>query len=187
MSSSGQEPKSWTSERAHITTLSPQDAREIADLWQPIFGDIYPNEHGVTREMFEGDSFNAQLAAYLGKRLKEPSVSLVAARCDDAIVGTIGLEILKEDDRHLGDIWGFYVASRLQGHGFGRLLWSTIMDEVATLKLDSLTLTAVEGSDRAIAFYEQNGFTRVKQETQQWPDWLDNKVENGILIMERPS
>lgn len=169
---------------AIIELASFEKAGEITDFMQPVYADNYPNSRGITREMFENDVFHVHMQKYLEGKLRDPAVTLWVARSAGQIAGTIGLEVPVSEPSS-GEIWGFYVATRLRSRGFGRLLWSTAMQDERLQTFDNLHLHVAKNLLRAIDFYKEKGFSVTSEEVWDWPSWTEEKLTNDYWIMQK--
>lgn len=82
---------------------------------------------------------------------------LVAIDADSAVVGTISLE--KESD-DWGHVRGMAVLPAWQGTGVASQLLATAEDELRASGCTSVRLETTEPLQRAMRFYERNGFHR---------------------------
>ncbi len=90
------------------------------------------------------------------QRLATMSI-IVAADQDGNIVGTIGCHRLSSEEGHLR---GMAVQSDWQGSGVAGRLLAAAEDELGMLGCRKVTLGMTEPLQRAIKFYEHNGYRR---------------------------
>lgn len=167
-----------------IEQVSIEDLDGITDFLQPVYADTYPNDRGITKEMFENDVFHQHLADYLQEKLSDPLVLLLALRSDGITTGTIGLHF-DEDNPSKAEVWGFYVDPTLQGQGLGRTLWEDLTKDERVKAIDTFHLTVAKDSTKAIEFYEANGFKIVGEDEWDWPSWIDKPIKNQYWKMEK--
>ncbi len=167
---------------AEVATIDDLD--DITDLMEVVYADTYPNDRGITRDMFENNKvFREHLQEYLAKRLTNPDKKLLIAKQAGKVVGTIGLGFNEEKTGAL--IWGFYVHPDVQASGVGRQLWGELMSDERLDDVDMLYLDVAKDSVRAKDFYEKNGFEVVGEEDWDWPYWTDERPHNQYWLMEK--
>jgi ribosomal protein S18 acetylase RimI-like enzyme len=103
------------------------------------------------------------LAAVAARLAVDPATSVVlaASLADGApLVGMVGC--YRESGykrRHVGVVWGLFVAPEARGRGLGHALLSTLVSRVRTWpELEQLTLTVVPDNAAARALYRRQGF-----------------------------
>lgn len=155
-----------TEQPARPETIAPNNLRlaRIDDLeavavhMETVYADTYPNDRGITRDMFENNTaFQEEMRTYLEKQLTDPAKKLFIAWKDDRILGTVGIGSGTASPRE-GKIWGFYVNASVQGGETAQQLWSVLLDEARAVGFDTLTLDVATDSQRAIGFYLKKGF-----------------------------
>jgi RimJ/RimL family protein N-acetyltransferase len=87
-------------------------------------------------------------------------VVLGAFAHDGALVGVVGMDVdPRRKVRHIGHVFGMYVASQWRGHGVGARLLDALVERVrATAALEQLTLSVTAGNAAAQNLYERAGF-----------------------------
>lgn len=117
-----------------IRKAEPQDNEKIAQLWYDV--------NLATHDFISQEYWLEQLP-----KVKEAfkTAEIYVYQKDDKILGFIGLE-----DNYIA---GIFVASTKQSSGIGQKLLS----HVKNLK-DTLTLKVYQKNQRAISFYQKNGF-----------------------------
>lgn len=83
-----------------------------------------------------------------------PKVTVLVSEEEDTVTGFLGMED--------GFILGLFVDPMKQGQGIGRKLL-----QEAKRKTDTLTLKAFVKNERAVAFYEREGFTQASIEIDE--------------------
>ena len=118
------------------------------------FGSTYADE--VDRPL---DDVAARLAA----DAQESVVLAAAPAAGSPLVGVVGC--YREGGRkrrHVGVVWGMFVAPEVRGRGIGQALLGALLAEVrAWPELDQLTLTVVPENVAARALYLRHGFRPV--------------------------
>jgi GNAT superfamily N-acetyltransferase len=90
----------------------------------------------------------------LEERVREMSI-LVATSADGDVVGTVSYQLVKPDEAH---IRGMAVLPSWQGAGTAQSLLETVEAEARAMGCRRLSLDTTEPLERAIRFYERNGF-----------------------------
>lgn len=157
---------------------------DICDFMQPVYAQSYPNQSGISREMFEGSVFGDHLRSYIEDRVNSKNAELFVSYIGDKAVGSIGIDFDPESPDS-GEIWGFYVATDLQSQGIGRFLWNDLMIRPEVEQLKTLKLVVTKNLFKAISFYEGEGFFVSGEETWNWPSWTNPKGQNDYWVMER--
>lgn len=162
------------------------DLEAITDLMTVVYADTYPNDRGITRDMFEGNaSFREHLQEYLIEQLKDPTKKLLIAKEGDEVLGTVGIAATEVPDQ--AEIWGFYVDPSAQGGGAANRLWDELMSTPEAANVTKFTLDVAKDSARAKAFYERRGFVVVGEEDWDWPHWTEEHPHNQYWLMEKQS
>ena len=166
----------------HATT---DDLEEVIGLMQVVYADTYPNDRGITREMFvDNEKFQGELRRHFGEQLRNPGVTFWLAKSEGRVIGTIGLKA-NPDDSSSSDVWGFYVNPELQHQGIGSRLWDTLMQSEQVAPLKTLRLTVAKDSQIAKALYEKKGFVVTGEEDWDWPHWTEEHPHNQYWLMEK--
>jgi len=108
------------------------------------------------RELYSPEAFanTALTDESLRRRLLEMTV-LVAVDRAGRIVGTVAYTVKANGDGHFR---GMAVDPDTQGSGVARLLLDRLESELRGLRCQAMTLDTTAPLQRAIRFYEQNGF-----------------------------
>jgi ribosomal protein S18 acetylase RimI-like enzyme len=161
-----------------IRQAGPAEADEIAGFLQVAYLRAYAGRHAMTAPMFSADTFRQRTADSLTRQLAQTEVVFLTQRDElGAVVATIGLR--PGSDNHTGthpaadaEVWGFYVDPARQHQGYGRALWSALMQHPQTSGYRQLYLHVVTGSVDAVAFYQRRGFSfDGTQGSWDWPSW----------------
>lgn len=169
----------------HIEKAERKDLQEVADLMEIVYADAYPNDRGITRDMFEGNKkFQRVLRIYLSQQMRNPNCNLLLARDEGGAIGTIGIRYDSENSK-VAEIWGFYVDPERQNTGVGRELWQALMNQDGIKQLDKLHLTVAKDSKIAKEFYLREGFVVTDDEDWDWPHWTDERPHNQYWKMEK--
>lgn len=88
------------------------------------------------------------------RRLAHMSI-YVAMDSGREVLGTVGCSI----EGHTGHLRGMAVLPRTQGYGIAKLLLSVVERDLIASKCNRLILDTTLPLQRAIAFYQRNGFT----------------------------
>ena len=82
--------------------------------------------------------------------------NVLVAKDGDRVVGFVGYGHHGPEDPDTGEVYALYVLPEYQGMGVGRQLLDAALDKLSAFP--HLCLWAVKGNERAIRFYEKNGF-----------------------------
>ena len=82
--------------------------------------------------------------------------NLLVAKEGDRVVGFVGYGAHGPEDPNTGEVFALYVLPEYQGMGVGRQLLDAALEKLSACP--HLCLWAVKGNERAIRFYEKNGF-----------------------------
>ena len=108
-----------------------------------------------------GDTYENSIAEPLEacrQRVSGPD-PLMAAFVGGEIIGTAGCYVdggVKS--KHIGNVWGMYVAPAHRRAGIGKALLEAVIADVST-RVDQIHLDVVTGNPAAYTLYRQNGFT----------------------------
>ena len=85
---------------------------------------------------------------------------LLGAWQGTSLLGAIGLERdMRTKVRHIGHVIGMMVSDAAQGHGIGRMLLDSLIEEArGPAGLEMLILTVTDGNASAVRLYERSGF-----------------------------
>ena len=82
--------------------------------------------------------------------------NILVAKDGDRVVGFVGCGQHGPEDPEAGEVFALYVLPEYQGTGVGQRLMDAALDKLSACP--HLCLWAVKGNERAIRFYEKNGF-----------------------------
>ena len=95
----------------------------------------------------------------LGHRPEAPHDFVLGAFSGGILVGILGLSVEpRKKVRHIGDLFGMYVAPEHAGRGAGKLLLHSCIARAREAGLEQLRLTVTDGNARARSLYERAGF-----------------------------
>lgn len=164
---------------------SIEDLDELVTFLETAYADTYPNDRGITRDMFEGnEAFQEELRTYFAGQLTNPSTLLFLARQDGKIAGTAGVRPMEEDPSTV-ELWGFYVASDLHGNGLADQLCDTVMQSDQVKSAETMQLSIAKDAKRAKSFYEKQGFAVIGDEDWDWPHWTEEHPHNQYWVMQK--
>ena len=90
------------------------------------------------------------------ERAKAWRDNILVAKDGYRVIGFVGYGHHGPEDPDTGEVYALYVLPEYQGMGVGRQLLDAALDKLSAFPL--LCLWAVKGNERAIRFYEKNGF-----------------------------
>ena len=82
--------------------------------------------------------------------------NILVAKDGDRVVGFVGYGHHGPEDPEMGEVFALYVLPEYQGTGVGQRLMDAALEKLSAFP--HLCLWAVKGNERAIRFYEKNGF-----------------------------
>ena len=95
----------------------------------------------------------------LGHRPEAPHDFVLGAFSGGILVGILGLSVEpRKKVRHIGDVFGMYIAPEHAGRGAGKLLLHSCIARAREAGLEQLRLTVTDGNARARSLYERAGF-----------------------------
>ncbi|MGB3413324.1 MAG: GNAT family N-acetyltransferase [Microbacteriaceae bacterium] len=130
----------------------PSDAEGVAQVhvqaWQETYGYVLPQEQ-----------LDAMVAADRVERWREilngsdGQRAWVALNADEQVIGWVTFGACRDEDRPgLDELYGIYTIAPMHGQGAGQALLEAGIGD------DETSLWVMSGNDRAIRFYERNGF-----------------------------
>ena len=90
------------------------------------------------------------------ERAKAWRDNILVAKDGYRVIGFVGYGHHGPEDPDTGEVYALYVLPEYQGMGVGRQLLDAALDKLSAFP--HLCLWAVKGNERAIRFYEKNGF-----------------------------
>jgi ribosomal protein S18 acetylase RimI-like enzyme len=140
-----------------IRSASPVDARAIATIhveaWRAACRGIVPDEY------LDSLSIDGRETAWRQNLLAADTSTWVAQE-SDAIVGWISAGPSRDTDAgtSASEIWAVYVAPGCWGKGVGRSLCVQAEQHLRTEGFIAVTLWVLKDNERAVKFYQSNGF-----------------------------
>jgi ribosomal protein S18 acetylase RimI-like enzyme len=140
-----------------IRSATPVDARAIATIhveaWRAAYRGIVPDEYLDSLSIDGRESASRQI-------LLAADTSTWVAQESDAIVGWISAGPSRDTDADMsaGEIWAVYVAPERWGKGVGRSLCQQVEEQLRTQGCVAVTLWVLKDNERALKFYQSNGF-----------------------------
>jgi len=139
-----------------IRSATPVDARAIATIhveaWRAAYRGIVPDEY------LDSLSIHRRESAWRQNLLADTSTWV--AQESDAIVGWISVGPSRDTDAgtSAGEIWAVYVAPGCWGKGVGHSLCVQAEQHLRTEGFIAVTLWVLKDNERAVKFYQSNGF-----------------------------
>jgi ribosomal protein S18 acetylase RimI-like enzyme len=95
----------------------------------------------------------------LSARPGAPRDFVLGAFADGGLAGIVGVSVdMRKKVRHLGEVFGMYVAPEHAGRGVGGLLIEACIGRAREAGLEQLRLTVTDSNARAKSLYERAGF-----------------------------
>jgi N-acetylglutamate synthase-like GNAT family acetyltransferase len=156
---------------------------DLVDFMCSVFAENYPNDNGVTLDMFEMPTFHKHMKDYLLQRLPNSATTLWLLEINNSIIASLGL--VEEKGKQCGELFGFYVKKDYRDKGYGYQLWQYVMNQPNVKPLSEMHLVVAKNLKNAIKFYKRNGFTIVGEEVWHWPSWVATPPQNFYWKMEK--
>jgi ribosomal protein S18 acetylase RimI-like enzyme len=140
-----------------IRSATPDDARVIATIhveaWRTAYRGIVPDEY------LNSLSIDGRESAWRQHLLASHATTWVA-QVSDAIVAWISIGPSRDADAgaSTGEIWAVYVAPVCWRRGVGRSLCEHAEQQLRLEGFIELTLWVLKDNERAVKFYQSNGF-----------------------------
>jgi ribosomal protein S18 acetylase RimI-like enzyme len=140
-----------------IRSATPDDARIIATIhvesWRAAYRGIVPDDFLASL------SLEKRELAWQQSLLAGDSSTWVALEAE-TILGWISAAASRDADAEAstGEIWAVYIAPGHWGRGVGRSLYETAERSLLQKGFTELTLWVLTENERAIGFYQSNGF-----------------------------
>ena len=134
----GHDGLGWMSDTFHLRPYRPADEDAAIALWLATWQQAYPQIDFAARVPWWRERWRGELV---------PKASIVVAEAAGALVGFVTIDPSGYLDQLVvaPDRWGSDIATRL-------------LDETKRLSPDRITLLVNRDNNRAIRFYERNGF-----------------------------
>ena len=160
-----------------IRKASPQDIAALIQVHKLTWLATYPSvEFGITeKDIAEKDFDNPERATKWAERLKRSDLVIFVAEINTNVVGFAEIQ-LGEEKNHLETI---YILPNYQGCGLGKALLRQII--AVADKDKSITLQVATYNQKAISFYQKNGFVKSGQDIP--PYILPNGKKIPLLEM----
>lgn len=94
------------------------------------------------------------------------STNTYLAEIDEMVVGMGNIDLRPD----IPTIWKLYVRPEHQGVGAGHLLMNRLLEDMPT-GAPGVVLEYVDGNENAASFYRRHGFTELRREPGEQPDW----------------
>ena len=142
-----------------VRAARPEDAPAIGIVhvrsWQAAYREHFPQEFLEALDPARrAEGWHAYLEGGMGEH-----ESLLVCETDDQIVGFAGTGPCR-DGQGDGELRAIYLLPRHWGHGHGRKLAASALQELALQGFTEATLWVLEENLRARAFYEAGGWRR---------------------------
>lgn len=140
-----------------IRAAVPEDGRGIAEAhvasWLTAYGGLIPDG---ALEALDVDARAARWEAALA----DGSASALVAEDGEGIYGwaTVGRSRDPDAGNDVGELWGLYLHPRCWGRGLGRELHDAALDELRVRGFAMATLWVLATNERAMRFYERQGW-----------------------------
>ncbi len=129
-----------------------------------LYAEIDGLHHEALPQLFRRHEEIARPSTFLADRLTDETMRLFVAETDGRLVGMILLKIRSEEHpvkytQQYLHISTLIVAADFQGQGVAQLLLDTAVTFAREHNLSQLRLNVYDFNQRAITFYEKEGFT----------------------------
>jgi GNAT superfamily N-acetyltransferase len=135
----------------------PEDARALAELvvttWQAAYRGLLPDT------LLDGLEVQSNEARWR-ERLADPAITALVCEVEGPVAGFITHGASHDDDASaaVGEVYALYVLPEHWGQGYGFALMAAALDGLRARDKAIVTLWTLRGNDRAIRFYERQGF-----------------------------
>lgn len=143
-------------------TLADQDRLEL------LYAEIDTLHHEALPELFRSHEEIVRPSTFLADRLADDTMRVFMAEVNGRLVGMILLKIRSEEhpikySQYYLHISTLIVAADFQGQGVAQRLMDTAVTFARERGLSQLRLNVYDFNQRAIAFYEKEGFTTLSR------------------------
>jgi diamine N-acetyltransferase len=143
-----------------LTKINSSDLEKLQNLCRQTFTETFA--WGNTVENLNNYLDSAFSTDLLNQEILNPDCELFFADYGNQTAGYIkinlGIAQNEYKDRNSLEIERLYVAKEFQGRGIGKALLEKAVEIACAKKLDFVWLGVWEKNEKAIAFYEKNGF-----------------------------
>lgn len=170
-----------------IRPAQPEDARAIAEIhvasWRGAYRGLIPQHildglDVAQRERAWGRIIRASIDGLPTEGETGPSLKTIVAESDGGLLGWCSFGPGRDEElRNHGEVAGIYADPAAWGTGAGFRLMSTATNALSEAGFTSAFLWVLDGNERAIGFYERNG----------WHDSGATKLDDfhGEMLRER--
>lgn len=145
-----------------VRPARPDDAPAVAEIriagWQTYVDILDPTY--VTSEAFAEqarDGAASWLAEVDAEGRSPAGATMLVAERDGTVAGWVSFGAERDDPSH-GEVWGLYVAPAAWGTGAAATLLGTAADRLRDNGFAQLVLWCLDGNDRALGFYQREGW-----------------------------
>lgn len=161
-----------------IEVASPSDAAVLKRLLESAYrGDSARRGWNHEADLLDDERVTDDELANL---LADPKVTMLVARDEDAVVGTVAVTRKSADLAYLGMLC---VEPGLQSRGLGGRLLDAAEDCARNLGIAAMEMTVIDSRETLIAWYERRGYIRTG-EARPFPVRLEPPVTFAVL--EKP-
>lgn len=152
--------------KIEIVVAKPDDANAIARLGRITFGETFGHLFRDRSDLQDYYDKTFGLEKITGSLSKEENLFWLAL-LDSLPVGYAKLKLDVKSDfvegNRVGQLQKIYVLKDFLGYGIGLKLQDTLLTKAAELECDMVWLSVLRENNRAIRFYQKNGFNIVGQ------------------------
>ncbi|MBE7531152.1 MAG: GNAT family N-acetyltransferase [Chloroflexi bacterium] len=143
-------------------TLADEDGLDL------LYTEIDRLHHEALPQVFRGHEEAARPSTFLAAHLADDTMRVFVADVNGRLVGLILLKIRSEEhpikySQHYLHISTLIVAAEFQGQGVAQRLMDTAVTFARERGVSQLRLNVYNFNQRAIAFYEKEGFTTLSR------------------------
>ena len=167
-----------------IRLAKKSDIKNYTALLQKTYQDAYTNDKiGLTKECFSRKIFATKdTQEYLLSNLMSTKKQKTwLAFLENKLAGSLTIV----DKGNECEVKGFYVATKLQGHGIGKKLWEKALKFA---KSRDIVLDIYAHNKKTINIYKKWGFIVDKEKGifyRHWPEWPEGLKAKSIYMRYR--
>lgn len=148
-----------------IREANYNDALSIAkvhiDTWRTAYKGIVSDEY---LNKMDYDAREKRWQKTIGEASKAGKYIFVAEDEEAGVVGFASCGLERDGDKlYKGELYAIYIIKEYQNRGIGKLLFNSVVNKFAQLKIDSMLIWALESNCTACRFYEANGGKKIKE------------------------